>query len=100
MSVFRKSGLVFKPGGVVYNIVQQLKQLDLRPVNKVNYKFDPFHPNAKEFRDLIFHLSSPKVRDTNISCTFKTEVVSDLSQPELKCLLCKQYLNFKLYLLH
>jgi hypothetical protein len=85
MSVFRRQGLVRKPGGLLYFLGQQLKLVDLRPVKRITYKFDPFHPNTKDFRALMFHMSSLKVRETNYNCTFKTEVLSDMSEPLMLC---------------
>ena len=85
MSVFRKHGPLHRPGGIVHAIVQQLKQVDLRPVKRVTYKFDPFHPNTKEFRNLMYYMSMASVRETNYKCNFKTEVLSDMSEPEMLC---------------
>jgi len=85
MSVFRRHGLVNRPGGVVHFLGQQLKLVDLRPVKRITYKFDPFHPNTKDFRKLMFLMSSTKIRDTNYNCEFKTEVLSNMSEPEILC---------------
>jgi large subunit ribosomal protein L53 len=69
----------------VHAIAQQLKQVDLRPVKRITYKFDPFHPNTKEFRNLMYYMSIATVRQTNYKCNFKTEVLSDMSEPEMLC---------------
>ncbi|XP_021950661.1 39S ribosomal protein L53, mitochondrial [Folsomia candida] len=85
MSIYRCSGLVRKPSGLIHEIIHQLKVVDLRPVQRIEYKFDPFHQSAKHVRDLSFWLSSPKIRDTNFKCVFKTSVLSNLSPPEIHC---------------
>lgn len=89
MSIYRCSGLVRKPSGLIHEIIHQLKVVDLRPVQRIEYKFDPFHQSAKHVRDLSFWLSSPKIRDTNFKCVFKTSVLSNLSPPEIHCKLGK-----------
>ncbi len=84
MSLYKYSGpFLKKPLGVLGHIYLQLKEIDLRPVQRVVFKFDPFHPNVRDFRDLMFHLSSSKIRNSNNKCVYKTDVVSDRSDPEL-----------------
>jgi len=86
MSVFRHSGrFKFRTQGLQGAISLQLGLVDLRPVSRVTYTFDPFHPRVEDFRNLMFYLSSPKIRETNHKCVFKTEVVSDRSNPEIHC---------------
>jgi len=88
MSVFRAHGPVKKVGGVAYELAQEVKKLDLRPLNRVTYTFDPFHATAAaNFRRVMHILSAPKVRDTNYKCIFKTEVVCDNSEPVMLCVL-------------
>merc|ERR1712080_116821 len=55
--------------------------LNLKPVKRMNFTFDPFHPSAKSIRHIIYHFSSEKVRGTNPKCIYKTDVVSDRSEP-------------------
>jgi len=86
MSVFRYNGLFrYVSKGLQGAVNIQLDLLDLRPVKKITYSFDPFSPNAVDFRKLMFCLSIPKVRQTNHKCIFKTEVLSDRSPAELLC---------------
>ncbi len=94
MSIYRVSGLVRKPSGHFHEITQQLKTIDLRPVQKIEYKFDPFHQSSKHVRDFSFFLSQTKIRDTNFKCIFKTTVLSDLSPPEIYCKLGKKNLLY------
>jgi len=59
----------------------EIKKLHLRPIKKLSFQFDPFHHNAKSLRDILFHLSSRRVRKTSETCVFKTDVVCDRSEP-------------------
>lgn len=93
MSVFRSSGLVRKPTGVHHALVSALKEVNLTPVQRVSYKFDPFHENANTVRDLMFYLSSPKIRETNYKTVFKANVVCDQSEPEVECKLGKNSID-------
>ena len=84
MSLYRHSGPFLKtPLGYIGAVYKQLKKVDLRPVQRVVFSFDPFHPDVRDFRNLMFHLSSPKIRATNNKCVYKVDVVSDLSDPNL-----------------
>jgi len=90
MSLYRTTGRLYKSQlGYTGAIYKELRKVDLRPVERVVFKFDPFHPNVREFRELIFHMSASKLRDTNNKCIYKTDVVSDFSEPELLCKLGK-----------
>lgn len=89
MSVFRRSGLLRKPTGIYYVLALAVKEINLTPVQRVTYKFDPFHDNANTVRDLMYCLSAPRVRETNYKTTFKTNVVCDQSEPEIECKLGK-----------
>lgn len=90
MSVFRKSGLARKPTGVYHALALALKEVNLTPVQRVSYKFDPFHENANAVRELMRFLSTPRIRETNYKTTFKTNVVCDRSEPEIECQLGKE----------
>jgi len=85
MSVFRRSGLVHKRTAYFQLLYDQVKAVDLKPVSRIQYKFDPFGENTKEIRNFMFYLSAPRIRDSNIKCSFKTEVVCDLSEPTVVC---------------
>ncbi|CAG0893619.1 unnamed protein product [Darwinula stevensoni] len=64
-------------------IAEQIRKVDLRPVKAVNVRFDPFHPNAQAVREFMFITSFPKIRKTNLKCTFKCDVVNDRSEPSI-----------------
>jgi len=61
------------------------KKINLYPVSRITVKFDPLNPKNRDIREFIFLLSTPGVRDTNINCRIKTEVVCDHSEPEFNC---------------
>jgi len=86
MSLYKNSGPLIKRvvGGLADRYLE-VQKVDLRPIKRVSFKFDPFTPNIVQFRDLIFHLSAAKIRETNPKCVFKTEVASDRSDPVLSC---------------
>lgn len=44
------SGSFTRSAGVISAIIKQLKEVNLKPVKKIQIKFDPFHPNAKTAR--------------------------------------------------
>ncbi|XP_003741693.1 39S ribosomal protein L53, mitochondrial [Galendromus occidentalis] len=64
-----------------------LKNMQLRPVKRMNFQFDPFHPQVSSIRDCLFHMNGEKLRLTNPSCSMKTEIVCDRSPPRIDLLL-------------
>ena len=58
--------------------------INLQPVKKVTFKFDPFTKNCCGVRDMIAVMSTEKVRRTNPKCAFKNDVVDDGSEPTMK----------------
>ncbi|XP_044255246.1 39S ribosomal protein L53, mitochondrial isoform X2 [Tribolium madens] len=78
------SGSFSRSAGVISAIVKQLKSVNLKPVKKIQVQFDPFHPNAVTARDFLFHISTPKVIETNLNCVIRPNVVCDRSEPEIK----------------
>jgi large subunit ribosomal protein L53 len=83
MSIYY-SGTFSRSAGAISAIMKQLKMVNLKPVKKINVQFDPFHPNAVTARDFLFHISNPKVVETNLNCVIKPNVVCDRSEPEIK----------------
>jgi len=61
----------------------QLKTVNMKPVKKVHYKFDPFHPKPHSIMQVMFHLSAEKIQKSNPKCLWKTEVVCDRSEPTI-----------------
>lgn len=66
---------------------KELQMLHLRPIKKMRFQFDPFHPDAHKLRDFLFHVSSKRIRKTSDICTIGTDIVNDRSEPLLKLLL-------------
>ena len=62
----------------------QLKKVNLKPVKRVHYQFDPFHPKVDSIRYVMTHLSSEKIQKTNPKCILKYEVITDRSDPTIK----------------
>ncbi|XP_058466689.1 uncharacterized protein LOC131439553 [Malaya genurostris] len=77
------SGTFTRSGGVFSAIGKQLKMLNLKAVKRITVTFDPFQENAVPTRELLQHLSSPKIIKTNPSCLLKPEVVCDRRQPSI-----------------
>ncbi|XP_028137446.1 39S ribosomal protein L53, mitochondrial [Diabrotica virgifera virgifera] len=83
MSIYFSGGFT-RSAGIISAINKQLKLVNLKPVKKIQVQFDPFHANAVTARDFLFHISTPKVIETNLSCVIKPNVVCDRSEPEIK----------------
>lgn len=62
----------------------QLVKVNMKPVKRVHYTFDPFHPRVDSIRNVIYHFSCERIQKSNPKCIFKTEVVCNRSEPTLK----------------
>lgn len=62
----------------------QLQLVNMKPVKKVQYTFDPFHPQAESIRRVITLMSCERIQKSNPKCFFKTDVVCDRSEPTMK----------------
>lgn len=62
----------------------QVKKVNMKPVKKVHYKLDPFHPKPHSILNVMTHLSNEKIQKSNPKCLWKTEMVSDRSEPTIK----------------
>lgn len=79
------SGCRTRSAGLISAIAKQLKLVNLKPLTKVTVRFDPFHDKVIETRDFLFYISSPKVAATNVTCSLKTEIACDRSEPTITC---------------
>lgn len=79
------SGCRTRSGGIISAIAKQVKLVNLKPLDKITVRFDPFHNNVKETRDFLFYISGKKVAVTNVMCQLKTEISCDLSDPVITC---------------
>uniref|UniRef100_A0A0K8TSA9 Large ribosomal subunit protein mL53 n=1 Tax=Tabanus bromius TaxID=304241 RepID=A0A0K8TSA9_TABBR len=84
------SGTFRRSGGVVSAIGKQLKQINLKSVDRITFTFDPFKENVRSIRDFLFHLSAPKIQLTNPKCVLKTEIVCNRQPSEIKFKLSQQ----------
>ncbi|XP_055857322.1 uncharacterized protein LOC129920134 [Episyrphus balteatus] len=78
------SGALRRSNGVVAAIAKQLKSVNLKAVNRITVSFNPFNENAKSTRELLVHLTSPKIIKTNPNCIVKPEVLCNLQPAEVK----------------
>jgi len=62
----------------------QIRKVNMKPVKKVHYKLDPFHPKPHSILNVMTHLSNEKIQKSNPKCLWKTEMVSDRSEPTIK----------------
>lgn len=63
---------------------KQLIKVNMKPVKRVHYIFDPFHPRVDSIRKVIHHFSCERIQKSNPKCFYKTEVVCDRSEPTIK----------------
>jgi len=57
----------------------------LKPVSKITVQFDPFQERVQHIRKFLAYISASKFQATNLSCTLKTNVVCDRSEPTVTC---------------
>jgi len=62
----------------------QLVKVNMKPVKRVHYQFDPFHAQVDSIRRVIYHFSCERIQKSNPKCVFKTEVVCNRSEPTMK----------------
>jgi len=62
----------------------QLIKVNMKPVKRVHYTFDPFHPKVDSIRKVIHRFSCERIQKSNPKCFYKTEVVCDRSEPTMK----------------
>ncbi|KAI5713158.1 hypothetical protein M8J76_007752 [Diaphorina citri] len=55
--------------------------LNLKPVKKIVFKFDPFDDGCLTVRKFMWHFNIRTVLKTNPLCSVKTEIVCDRSEP-------------------
>nr|BAN21006.1 mitochondrial ribosomal protein L53 [Riptortus pedestris] len=77
------AGALKRSGGVSEAISRQLKSVTLKPVKRVSFKFDPFHERVVETRYFMHYITAPKVLKTNLTCSFKTEIQCDRTDPSI-----------------
>merc|ERR1711928_199475 len=76
------SGRFSRSAGIYSAIGKQLNSVNLKPVQKIVFKFDPFQQNVTTVRDCLFMFSSEKISNTNLRCLIKTDIV-DNAEPSI-----------------
>ncbi|XP_013400714.1 39S ribosomal protein L53, mitochondrial-like [Lingula anatina] len=66
-----------------YQLASLVTKLNISPVKRIEFSFDPFGTNVRSCRDALFHLYSNNVRVTNVNCILKVNVKSDRSDPNM-----------------
>ncbi|XP_050447362.1 uncharacterized protein LOC126849505 [Cataglyphis hispanica] len=77
------SGCRTRSVGLMSSIIKEIKRVNLTPVKRIDFRFDPFHKQVKQTRDFQFYISAPRVCATNPYCLMKTEIVCDRSEPTI-----------------
>ncbi|XP_055709267.1 uncharacterized protein LOC129805408 [Phlebotomus papatasi] len=78
-----RSGTITRSGGLFSAIAKQSKLINIKPVNRITFTFDPFSEKSTELRRFLFQYSFARVKATNINCKYKTNIVCDGSPPEV-----------------
>ncbi|CAG0920229.1 unnamed protein product [Notodromas monacha] len=55
----------------------EAKKLNLKPVKKITVRFDPFEASSTNARWFLYLTSDVLLRETNLKCSFKVDVVND-----------------------
>ncbi|KAF6214001.1 hypothetical protein GE061_011730 [Apolygus lucorum] len=77
------SGVLGLSGGLTAAIAKQVKSVNLKPVKRVVFKFDPFHDSVEQTRYFMYYMNTEKVAKTNLQCIVKTQIVCDRSDPSV-----------------
>lgn len=75
------SGSVTKSAGPLSKIIKERKLINLKPVKRIVFKFDPFDENCVNSRKFMWHFNTRKVLKTNPLCIVRTDIVCDRSEP-------------------
>ncbi|XP_059618498.1 large ribosomal subunit protein mL53 [Phlebotomus argentipes] len=78
-----RSGTITRSGGIFSAIAKQSKLINIKPVNRITFTFDPFNKRSTEVRKFLFQYSSARVKATNVNCKYRTNIVCDGSPPEV-----------------
>ncbi|KAK3609019.1 hypothetical protein CHS0354_039320 [Potamilus streckersoni] len=60
-----------------------LQTFHLRAIKNFKFSFDPYGNNTRSVRDMVFHMHSPRILQTNQNCSMKVNVMSDKSEPRI-----------------
>lgn len=65
------------------DLIEAIRKTQLKPVKRITFKFDPFHPQATSCREYLFLISNEEIRETNPDCALRTEVVDTRDDPTI-----------------
>jgi len=63
---------------------EEVRRVNLQPVDKITYTFDPLTSEYFSLRNVMFFLSTKKVKATNVKTIYKTNILDDRSPPNVK----------------
>lgn len=66
------------------------RRIQLKPYKRLQFRFDPFRDDSVSIREFMVLLTGRKARRTNPKCTFRTDVLSDQTEPQIICQLGKE----------
>ncbi|XP_014771636.1 uncharacterized protein LOC106870149 [Octopus bimaculoides] len=72
------------PVHVTKEVIKRLSKINLRPVKRIAFTFNPFVGDSTSLRECLFHLNSRKILGTNPKVTMKVDVKSNLCDPVME----------------
>jgi len=60
-----------------------LKVVNLQPVEKITYSFDPFTQDHHSLRNFMYFFNAKKIKVTNVKTIVKTSILDDRSDPKV-----------------
>ncbi|KAG7176229.1 39S ribosomal protein L53, mitochondrial-like [Homarus americanus] len=81
---YTHSGTFTRSAGLYSALAKQSSLLNLKPVKRITFSFDPLSEKAIVVRHTLnfFHLE--KVRESNLKCLLKTTVLSTRADPTIE----------------
>ncbi|XP_045615452.1 large ribosomal subunit protein mL53 [Procambarus clarkii] len=77
-------GTFTRSAGLYAALGKQSKLLNLTPVKKITFSFDPLEEKAIVVRRLLNFFYIERVRETNLNCMLKTNVLSTRADPTVE----------------
>ncbi|CAI9720407.1 Hypothetical predicted protein [Octopus vulgaris] len=72
------------PAHITKQVIKRLSKVNLRPVKRIAFTFNPFVGDVISLRECLFHLNSRKILGTNPKVTMKVDVKSNLCDPVME----------------
>ncbi|XP_053634165.1 large ribosomal subunit protein mL53 [Cherax quadricarinatus] len=77
-------GAFTRSAGLYSALGKQSQLLNLKPVKKITFTFDPLSENGVVVRNLLNYFYLERVRETNLNCVLKTKIVSTRADPTVE----------------